>query len=114
LLPLFGQFLAHDMTGQSATTDSVGAEIDCPCGSTDSSCMSVQMPANDSMRMSCMKFTRSSASFSNLNCDQSYREQLNLYSSYLDGSAIYGNSLEKSQQLRSLVGGSNSVFFALK
>ncbi len=96
LLPMFGQFLAHDMTGQSATTgkkthshltiknisskfsfwfqhvDASGYEVSCECGSTDPSCMPVQWPANDiTSPLQCMKFTRSSASFSGLDCSQS-------------------------------------------
>lgn len=98
---LFGQFLAHDITGVSATTDSTGIELNCPCGSTNPLCMSISMPTNDTMGISCMGFTRSSASFTNLNCQQSYREQFNLYSSYIDGSAIYGNSQSAALALRS-------------
>jgi peroxidase len=90
--------------------DSTGVEIDCPCGSTDPSCMSYSVPVNDTVfKTSCMKFTRSSASFSSLNCTQSYREQLNIYTSFIDGSAIYGNSLDKSKTLRTLSGGNTFV-----
>ena len=34
-----------------------------------------------------------------------YRETLNLISSFIDGSVIYGNSLEKSLSLRQMIGG---------
>ena len=80
--------------------------MSCPCGSTDSSCFSVPMPQNENiMKMSCMQFTRSSPTFPTANCNLGYREQLNLLSSFIDGSAIYGSSLDQSNQLRLFSGG---------
>ena len=103
----FGQFLIHDLSGTSASTDSEGVEIGCSCGSTDSSCLSLDWPANDPIltQQTCMEFTRSSASFPDFNCSVSYREQLNLLSSYIDGSAIYGIDDERATELRSFTGG---------
>jgi peroxidase len=58
------------------------------------------------MNQSCIQFTRSSPTFSNVNCvNQTYREQLNAISSYLDGSQIYGSTLAVSQSLRAFVNG---------
>jgi peroxidase len=57
------------------------------------------------MKSSCLKFTRSSAAFSTFDCRLGVREQLNIISSFVDGSQIYGIDAEKSQELRSNVGG---------
>ncbi len=58
------------------------------------------------MNQSCIQFTRSSPTFSNVNCvNQTYREQLNAISAYLDGSQIYGSTLAISQSLRAFVNG---------
>ena len=56
----------------------------------------------------CLNFPRSSATFPTLDCSlvtKNYREQLNLLSSYFDGTQIYGDSLEKSKSLRSFLKG---------
>ena len=50
----------------------------------------------------CIQFTRSSPSFQSVDCvNQTYREQLNLLSSYLDLSQVYGSSVDISNSLRS-------------
>ncbi len=103
---LFGQFIAHDLTSLSSTSDSFGVPIDCPCNSTNSACLSVPMPSNENiMVQSCMQFTRSSAVFPTYDCKMGYREQLNLLSSHLDGTQIYGESFNVSLQLRKFSGG---------
>ncbi|RNA08496.1 chorion peroxidase [Brachionus plicatilis] len=100
---LFGQFFIHDSALTSATTDKLGDEIQCTCESEDSVCFSVVWPANDMyLDQKCMKVTRSSATFPDFDCSVSYREQLNLLSSFIDGSAIYGLNKERSDELRTL------------
>lgn len=65
----FGQFIAHDISSVAVSTDDFGRIVDCPCNSNNPSCMSVKFPSNDNLlRMSCMKFTRSSAAFSSFDC----------------------------------------------
>ena len=81
----------------------------------------------------CISFTRSSASPTFLNCTSSrlsfekfkclvqvlkicilkkaHRETLNLLSSYIDGSVIYGNSEAKCLSLRTLYGGAYLTVF---
>jgi len=106
ILALFGQFTAHDITSVSISTDDQGSVVDCPCGSPDPSCFSIVIPEGDElMKSSCLKFTRSSAAFSTFDCRLGVREQLNIISSFIDGSQIYGIDVEKSQELRSKVGG---------
>jgi len=101
LYALFGQFLTHDITGVSTSTDSDGTEIDCPCTSTDESCLGIDWPSNDAyLNQTCLNFTRSSAAFPSFNCTSSYREQLNLVSSFIDGSQIYGLDSTRASELR--------------
>ena len=77
--------------------------VDCPCNSMSQSCFSIQMPANDTgINQSCIGMTRSSPSFPTLDCNikNNYREQLNLISSFLDGSQFYGQNTTRSKWLR--------------
>ncbi|RNA44780.1 chorion peroxidase-like isoform X2 [Brachionus plicatilis] len=90
----------------TAPFDDSGRIVDCPCNSNNPSCMSVNFPSNDNLlRMSCMKFTRSSAAFSSFDCRLGHREQLNLMTSFVDGTHIYGPSVSRSRELRSFQGG---------
>ncbi len=61
------------------------------------------------MEQACINFTRSSPTFSSLKCDlkngKNYREQLNLVTSFLDASHVYGNTKVKSNQLRLMSNG---------
>ena len=69
--------------------------------------MDQQIPALDWTHFK--QVTRSSPSFSSLNCDlkngKNYREQLNLVTSFLDASHVYGNTRVKSDQLRLMSNG---------
>ena len=61
------------------------------------------MPSGDTAMgsQSCIQFTRSSPSFQSVDCvNQTYREQLNLLSSYLDLSQVYGSNVNISNSLR--------------
>lgn len=48
----------------------------------------------------CIEFTRASPAFPDTLCSSPVREQINLQSSYLDGSMIYGLKLEDNLKLR--------------
>jgi len=92
----FGQFLTHDLV--ETAESSVVSRNDC-----------IQMPDNDVMGISCMSFTRSSATLP-LKCnkdgsDKTQREQLNLLTAFIDGSQVYGVSKEVNEKLRSFFGG---------
>ena len=67
------------------------------------------MPPNDNgINQKCIGFTRSSPSFPTLDCNlvnNKYQEQLNLISSFIDGSQIYGNNQTRSDQLRTMSNG---------
>ena len=107
LYTIFGQFITHDMTSLAPASDSLGNTVSCPCSTTNTNCYNIQMPTGDTvMNQSCIQFTRSSPSFQNVNCqNQTYREQLNLISSYLDCSQIYGSTVNISNSLRAFVNG---------
>ena len=55
--------------------------------------------------MTCMKFTRSSAAFSNFDCRLGHREQLNLLTSFIDLTQVYGPSAARAKELRQNQGG---------
>jgi hypothetical protein len=57
------------------------------------------------MQSTCIRLTRSSAAFPTAECRLGVREQLNIISSFIDGSPIYGMNHEKSVELRAFVGG---------
>lgn len=103
---LFGQFIAHDVTSLSATSDKLGNPLDCLCNSDNRACLSIPMPTNENiMKQSCLQFTRSSAVVPSYDCKMGHREQLNLLSSYLDASQIYGDNYNTSLSLRVFSGG---------
>jgi len=52
------------------------------------------------MLRGCIEFTRSSASFGDVQCSLGRREQLNLQTPFLDGSHIYGVSSSQLEALR--------------
>ena len=83
-------------------------QVNCPCSSVDKACNSISIPQDDLILgkfQSCINFTRSSPTFANLDCNlknkTNYREQLNLVSSFLDASQVYGFNKVKADQLRS-------------
>ncbi len=101
----FGQFLTHDIMETSVTTNDDGSKPSCSsCTEVDDDCLSISMLANDPMGITCMPFVRSSASFS-LDCSSSQRQQLNLITSFIDASVVYGSSEETSNSLRSFSNG---------
>lgn len=61
----------------------------------------------------CINFTRSSATFPDFTCKASYREQTNLISSYIDGTAIYGLDSVRASALRSFTGGNMKDFYLI-
>lgn len=64
------------------------------------------MPSDEKiMKQKCMQFTRSSASFPTYDCRMDYREQVNLISSFIDASQVYGENLNTSLNLRLKTGG---------
>ena len=67
------------------------------------------------MKMSCMKFTRSSSAFASFDCRLGHREQLNLMTHYLDLTTVYGPNESRARSLRLLQGGTcnSQILFAV-
>ncbi|XP_075427629.1 peroxidasin homolog isoform X2 [Ascaphus truei] len=112
MLMQWGQFLDHDLD-QTVPALSMSRFSDrAPCGqvcSNDPPCFPITIPENDPRASSgrCMFFARSSpvcgSGVTSLLLDSIYaREQVNLLTSYLDASNVYGSTEQKSQELRDL------------
>ena len=100
----WGQFLTHDLdhTPEQApphVTDCCGEDRDHPA------CAPISIPQSDSLyskhNKTCINFLRSSLAPTSA-C---MVDQQNQVTSYIDGSMLYGSSLEKTLQLRELQGG---------
>ncbi|XP_075032781.1 peroxidasin homolog [Mixophyes fleayi] len=112
MLMQWGQFLDHDLDqtipalSMSRFSDAVPCSQVC---TNDPPCFPISIPENDP-RVSngrCMFFARSSpvcgSGVTSLLLDSAYyREQVNLITSYLDASNVYGSTEQESQELRDL------------
>ncbi|XP_063819206.1 peroxidasin homolog [Pseudophryne corroboree] len=112
MLMQWGQFLDHDLD-QTIPALSMSRFSDAlPCSqvcTNDPPCFPITIPENDPRVSSgrCMFFARSSpvcgSGVTSLLLDSAYyREQVNLITSYLDASNVYGSTEEESQELRDL------------
>ncbi|XP_073436974.1 peroxidasin homolog [Dendrobates tinctorius] len=112
MLMQWGQFLDHDMDqtipalGMSRFSDSAPCSQIC---TNDPPCLPINIPENDPRGSSgrCMFFARSSpvcgSGVTSLLMDSAYyREQVNLLTSYLDASNVYGSTEQESHELRDL------------
>ncbi|KAI3413184.1 hypothetical protein GPALN_010685 [Globodera pallida] len=117
MLMQWGQFVDHDLdfiaTALSRQTYTGGARCNRTCENVDP-CFNIQMPPNDprlrSMgpeRLPCIEFERSAAicgsgETSPIFKQVTFREQVNIITSYLDGSQIYGSTEVDALDLRDL------------
>lgn len=95
---IFGQIVAHDFAMSPQPQDSTGRNMQCTCNDTNNPlCIVVQTPSNDLTNedSSCFAIPRTSSSNLNLNCDKSFREQINRLTSWLDLSQLYGKKNPK-------------------
>ncbi|RMZ96965.1 chorion peroxidase isoform X1 [Brachionus plicatilis] len=102
----WGQWINHDITSFAVSTEE---EIDIPactkCERT-AKCLPVQITSNftcnciQQMTHKCIEFTRSTATFTDPMCQSPERGQLNMQTAFLDGSSIYGVSVEDNAKLR--------------
>lgn len=107
LLVHFSQLVDHDITLTALISDEEGQPIRCFCSGRDDDCINIKMFKEDRINFDqrCMVTPRSSASFNHENCRLGHREQLNMLTSWLDLSNVYGNDLQASIELRLMTGG---------
>ncbi|XP_060065121.1 thyroid peroxidase-like [Ylistrum balloti] len=102
----WGQFLDHDITLTPASSGSEGAVTDC-CNSTSElpECFPITIPSNDAhfTNTDCMEFVRSAAITDT--CSPNHREQFNAITAFIDGSNVYGSSINQMNGLRSFNNG---------
>jgi hypothetical protein len=107
LMTYFGQFIDHDttLTAQSIYAD--GFRKLCKCNSFDPDCFSISIPYDDYANndQTCMSFVRSMPSVNLFDCFLAPREQLNVQTSWLDLSQLYGYYPELAKKLRDGVNG---------
>jgi len=102
----WGQFVNHDITSLSITREDDPDKSICKTCTKTHKCLPIMISSNttcnciSTMRHECIEFTRSSASFGDPTCQLGQREQLNMQTSFLDGSHIYGITLEENNNLR--------------
>lgn len=104
MLAVWGQFLDHDITATALSSSIDGRPIECCSGSqpVHPECFPVPVGKGDyffdQFNITCMNFVRSIPAPTNR---LGVRQQFNQASSFIDGSVVYGPTLEKANQLRS-------------
>ncbi|XP_069111540.1 peroxidasin homolog pxn-2-like isoform X2 [Argopecten irradians] len=103
----WGQFLDHDITLTPASSGGEGSVTDC-CNSNLANlpeCFPIDIPSDDPFfaQKSCMDFVRSAAVVDA--CSPNHREQFNAITAFVDGSNVYGSSLDQMNGLRSFQNG---------
>lgn len=105
MMSFFGQFVFHDLAFISQYTGFERTLIKC-CGLAAANqhpeCLPIEY--KDSRNDYCLDYVRSSPAIRS-GCNLGSRDQLNLVSSFLDGSVIYGASEDQMRRLRTFVGG---------
>jgi peroxidase len=103
----FGQFLDHDLSLTAQSTYSDGFRKFCRCNSYDPDCFNIPIPYGDYANndQTCMSFVRSMASVCDFGCNLGPREQLNIQTSWMDLSNVYGYNEYLARKLRTYVNG---------
>jgi peroxidase len=98
----FGQYIDHDATLTAQSTYNDGYRKFCSCNSYDPDCFNIPIPKDDYANedQTCMSVVRSMASVNVFDCFLSPREQLNVQTSWLDLSQLYGYSAKLTKKLR--------------
>jgi len=95
----FGQFLDHDITSTPENTN-----LQCCTNRNNPECMPITVPTNDDFyaqfQIGCLDIGRSIRA-----CGTGRREQINQVSAFIDGSQIYGSSVQEQNNLRSFSNG---------
>lgn len=111
MLMQWGQLVNHDITSLSITREDDPDQSFCSTCTKTHKCLPIQIESNTTcncvktMTHNCIEFTRSSASFGDVQCTLGPREQVNLQTSFLDGSHIYGTTNTMNRNLRDTVNG---------
>ena len=103
----FGKIIASDLTDTIKPIDNTGRYMACNCTDSTGNCLIIPTSPNDTLNkdQACMSTPRSVGSSLNWNCGQSFREQINKQTAYLDLSNIYGTDNISSNALRSFSNG---------
>ena len=100
---IFGQLLKHDLALSPQPKDTTGRNMQCSCNDTKNPlCMVVQMPTKMNQEISCLAIPRTASSNLNWNCFNSFREQINKLTSWLDLSQLYGSNEFAALSLRNV------------
>uniref|UniRef100_A0A1I8PRJ4 Chorion peroxidase n=1 Tax=Stomoxys calcitrans TaxID=35570 RepID=A0A1I8PRJ4_STOCA len=118
----FGQFIAHDVTQSATVRLESGQSVQCctennadvlPPHQRHFACMPIPVEMNDEFYahfgIRCMNFVRLSLA-PNTDCRAGYGKQRSKVTHFLDGSAIYGSSVETARELRLFRGGKLRMF----
>ncbi|PSN41980.1 hypothetical protein C0J52_10520 [Blattella germanica] len=115
LVMQWGQFLDHDLTHTPVSRGQSGTGLSC-CREGNvieprlrhPDCFPIPLPQNDHIfarfNEHCMEFVRSLPA-PRPECNFGPREQMNQITGFLDGSNIYGSSLDRQRELREFQGG---------
>ncbi|KAF5294860.1 hypothetical protein FQA39_LY00344 [Lamprigera yunnana] len=101
MLAVWGQFIDHDITATALSQTSHGKNIACCLKNEHPDCFSIPIDKEDSFfhtcNVTCMQFVRSAAA---PNDKLGPRQQLNQVSSFIDGSVVYGSTIDIVNELR--------------
>jgi peroxidase len=113
LVPMFGQFVIHDVTKTAHTLGEDGDVKKCTCDSKSYDCVNIPIPKNDYnfQDKKCLIQVRERDSRECFNCDLGYRNQLNDVNSFVDLSVTYGSNKEEEAELRAFYGGRLEVSY---
>lgn len=106
MLMQWGQLINHDITSLSITREDDVDQTVCNKCTKSAKCLPIMIESNTTcnciktMKHNCIEFTRSSASFGDIDCTLGPREQVNMQTAFLDGSHIYGSTEAASEQVR--------------
>lgn len=111
-LPAWGQLIDHDMALGAETkepkTDHEPKCCDVSPNNRHPACWPIDIPPNDPFyslfRRTCLDFVRSANGVKN-DCKLGARNTMNVVSSYLDASFVYGIDEERARELRTMKGG---------
>ncbi|CAF0816026.1 unnamed protein product [Brachionus calyciflorus] len=107
----WGQWLNHDITSLSVSREEEKDLGICSKCQRTSKCLPVQILSNftcncvQQMSHQCIEFTRSSASFPDMQCSSQERAQINMQTAYIDASSVYGVTREENEKLRDKLSG---------